>query len=302
MTYAIIGTGAIGGYYGGRLAQAGREVHFLFHSDYEHVRANGLRVDSVRGDFHLREVAAYRRTADMPPCDVVLVGLKTIQNGLLKTLLPPLLHRDTVVVLIQNGLGMEDDLRRDFPALRIAGGTAFICSSRVGAGHITHLDYGELNIGGHGGTCPSEVLDAICADFRAAGVKSSVVDLPVARWRKLVWNIPFNGLSVVLNATTAQLVGDPSSARLAEDLMREVRQGAASCGCAIPEAFVAQMMDYTRKMKPYAPSMRLDFDAKRPMEVEYIYEKPCLAAAQAGFAMKKVEMLGQELRYIAGQF
>ena len=77
MKYAIIGTGAIGGYYGGKLAKAGNEVHFLLHTDYEYVKENGLQVDSCDGSFHLDQVNAYRSTADIPPCDVILVSLKS---------------------------------------------------------------------------------------------------------------------------------------------------------------------------------------------------------------------------------
>ena len=107
LRYAIVGSGAIGGYYGGRLAHSGCDVHFLFNTEYEHVVQNGLRVDSVKGDFVINPINAYHSTADMPKCDVVLVGLKSTQNHLLPQILPPLLKPDTLVVLIQNGLGLE---------------------------------------------------------------------------------------------------------------------------------------------------------------------------------------------------
>ena len=110
MTYGIIGTGAIGGYYGGKLAHSGKDVHFLFHRDYEYVREHGLQIDSCDGSFHLDNVNAYHSTADMPKCDVVLVGLKTTNNHLLPELLAPLLHPQTIVVLIQNGIGVEADV------------------------------------------------------------------------------------------------------------------------------------------------------------------------------------------------
>lgn len=134
MKYGIIGTGAVGGYYGGRLALAGNEVHFLLHSDYDIVARNGLRVDSCDGSFTLPHVNAWRSAEDMPQCDVVLVCLKTTSNHLLATLLPPLLHKHTLVVLIQNGIGPEPDLQAMFPDLAIAAGLAFICSAKVGPG------------------------------------------------------------------------------------------------------------------------------------------------------------------------
>ena len=80
MRYGVIGTGAIGGYYGAKLAHAGQELHFLFHSDYEYVKQHGLQVDSCNGSFHLDDVNAYLHTEDMPKCDVVLVCLKSVNN------------------------------------------------------------------------------------------------------------------------------------------------------------------------------------------------------------------------------
>ena len=131
MTYAIIGIGAIGGYYGAKLARAGRDVPFLLHHDYEYVRANGLRVDSCDGDFCLPQVNAYNAPQQMPKSDVVLVGLKSTNQHLLRSLMPPLLHDRTLVVLIQNGIGLEEDVQAWFPGLALAAGLAFICSAKT---------------------------------------------------------------------------------------------------------------------------------------------------------------------------
>ena len=114
MKYAIIGTGAVGGYYGGRLANAGHDVHFLLHSDYAHVRKYGLQVESCNGSFHLPRPNIYNSVQDMPQADVVIVALKTTRNSLLSQLLPPLLHPKTLVLLIQNGIGLEADVQKMF--------------------------------------------------------------------------------------------------------------------------------------------------------------------------------------------
>ena len=144
LKYAIVGTGALGGFYGGMLARAGHDVHFLLHNDYEYVCRNGLKVDSVLGDFHLKNVNAYKQADQMPKCDVVLVCLKTTNNSILKNLLPPIIHTNTSVILVQNGLKAERELASCFTELSIAGGLAFICSNKIGKGHIAHLDYGRL--------------------------------------------------------------------------------------------------------------------------------------------------------------
>ena len=156
MKYGVIGSGAIGGYYGATLARAGQEVHFLFHSDYEYVRAQGLQVDSCDGSFHLTDVNAYRHTEDMPLCDVVLVCLKSVNNSMLNSLLPPLLHQQTLVVLIQNGIGIEEDVQKMFPDVQLAAGLAFICSAKTEPGRVNHQCYGSINLANY--SCKDEAL------------------------------------------------------------------------------------------------------------------------------------------------
>jgi 2-dehydropantoate 2-reductase len=298
LRYGVIGTGGIGGFYGGMLAHSGQDVHFLFHSDFEFVRGHGLRVDSVFGDFHLDNVHAYQHTEDMPVCDVVLVGLKTTANDLLKSLLPPLLGAETTVILIQNGLGIEEKLAADFPELSIAGGLGFICSGKFGPGHIVHAEHGKITLGSYQGD-NQKVLQQVCSDFSAAHVPSEFSNnLLTSRWKKLVWNIPYNGLTVVMNALTSDLMADLSTHQLCKDLMLEVIGAANACGVHIGSTFAQVMLDYTLDMKPYAPSMRLDFDFKRPLEIDAIYTAPLEAAEKAGFEMPKVRMLEQQLRFI----
>ncbi len=304
LKYAVIGSGAIGGYYGGMLAKSGQDVHFLFHSDYEYVRENGLKVDSINGDFKIQPIHAYRNTNDMPECDVILVCLKSTNNGILKDLLPPVIHKDTVVILIQNGLGLEEDLSEDFPFLNIAGAMAFICSSKIGDGHITHIDQGSLNIGSY--NCKDEsILQHVCSDFVTAGVECNIVDLEPARWKKLIWNIPYNGMTVVLNTTTDKLMENTDSRQLIYDLMLEVIRGANHAGkgkFSLSESLADGMMTLTDKMTPYSPSMKLDYDFHRPLEIDYIYSRPLKEARIAGYEMKKTEMLEKQLRFIESQY
>lgn len=302
LRYAVIGSGALGGYYGGRLAQAEKEVHFLFHNDYNFVKENGLTVDSVKGNFSIKNVNAYRDTREMPACDVVLVCLKTNNNYLLKSILPPLLHKDTLVVLIQNGLGLEQDLAADFPGLSIAGGMAFICSSKIGDGHIGHFDYGDLKIGLYKRQ-QSAILEQVIHDLNEANVPTEYSpDLNTARWQKLVWNIPYNGMTVVLDTTTESLMKDPDSRRMIWDLMIEVIEAASYCDAHIGEDFAHKMVHLTDNMTPYAPSMKLDFESKRKMEIEAIYTRPIQIAKDAGYAMKRVGIIEKQLRFIQNKY
>lgn len=298
LKYAIVGTGALGGFYGGMLAHAGNDVHFLFHSDYDFVCKNGLKIDSVTGNFHLENINAYHSTYQMPKCDVVLVCLKTTNNEVLKKILPPLLHARTCVIMVQNGLNIEADLAALFPNLSIAGAMAFICSNKIGEGHIAHLDYGKITIGSFQGE-NKELIRQVCNDFIASNVPAEYSDnLKESRWQKLVWNIPYNGLCVVLNATTKQLMNHTKTHELVRDLMFEVIGAAKACGVQMEEGFVKAMLDSTSVMEPYAPSMKLDFDFKRPLEIGAIYSAPLAEARRNGLDMPKVKMLQQQLQFI----
>ena len=301
MKYAVIGTGAIGGFYGGRLMRAGNEVNFLLHTDYEYVRENGLQIDSCDGSFHLDHVKAFRKTADMPEVDVILVCLKSTREHLLKEMLPPIIKSNPLVVLIQNGIGLEDDLHAIFPELQIAAGLAFICSGKVGPGHIDHQCYGSINIGNY--SCHDDALmNQFISDLKAAEIEVNTVEYLEARWKKAVWNMPFNGMTVALDTMTNKLLENPSTRQLIRDQMMEVVGAAKALGVnGVDEAFVEKMIQMTDAMTPYKPSMKLDFDDHRPMEIDYLYSKGIQQAANAGYRMHKLEMLEQELRFLEEQ-
>ena len=297
MKYGVIGSGAIGGYYGGRLAKAGQEVHFLFRSDYEYVKKNGLQVDSCDGSFHI-QANAYNNTADMPQCDVVLVCLKSVNNDKLKKLLPPLLHPRTLVVLIQNGIGVEEDVQRDFPGVQLAAGLAFICSAKTEHGRVNHQCYGSINLANY--SCKDEALmQAVVSEFREAGIETGLVEYHEARWKKAVWNMPFNGMTVALHAQTDELLKHPATRQLIREQMMEVIGAARALGVnGVDEAFVDKMIQMTDEMTPYSPSMRLDYDFHRRMEIYYLYTRPIETARKAGFRMSKLEMLEAELKFL----
>lgn len=298
MRYGIIGTGAIGGYYGAKLAHAGQEVHFLLHSDYEYVRQHGLQVDSCDGSFHLSDVNAYQQTQDMPPCDVVLVGLKTINNGKLQSLLPPLLHDHTLVVLIQNGIGVEEDVQKMFPDVQLAAGLAFICSAKTEPGVVNHQFLGSINLANY--SCRDEAqMQAVVDEFREAGIETALVEYHEARWKKAVWNMPYNGMTVALLTQTDRLMKNPSTRQLIREQMMEVVNAAQHLGVKnVDAAYADKMIAMTDAMIPYSPSMRLDYDFHRPMEIYYLYSRPLQMAREAGCPMPKLEMLEAELRFL----
>ncbi len=302
-TYAILGTGALGGFYGAQLQHAGLEVHFLVHRDYEHVCQHGLVVDSPEGNIVLPTVRAYSTVEAMPPCDVVIVALKTTQNHLLPHLLPPLLTEESVVLVLQNGLGIEEQVAAIVGAHRVMGGLCFICSNKVGPGHIRHLDYKAIAIGDYAPDYrPCGItnrMQAIAHDFERSGIPIECSpDLLLARWQKLVWNIPFNGLSVVFRASTQEIMANPAARTLAQEIIDEVVEGATACDRPISDEFVQKMIVHTDRMKPYRTSMRVDYDEQRPLEIETIIGHPLRVAQQAGATLPRIGMLYHQLQFL----
>lgn len=301
--YGVIGAGAVGGFYGAKLQQAGLEVHFLCHRDLEQVRQQGLRIESCWGDFELPVVRAYGSVAEMPTCDVVMVALKATQNHLLAEMLPRVLGPDGVVLLLQNGLGGETWVADIVGSDRVMGGLCFISSNKVGPGHIAHLDYGGIQLGDYGagytscGITPR--MKQVATDFEGAGIPIQLSqDLLQSRWTKLVWNIPFNSLSVIFGATTEQMMADPYARQLAQDLMAEVVMGAAACGRRLPETLIEEMLERTAKMAPYNTSMRLDYQRRRPLEVEAIVGTPLRTAQAQGSELVRIEMIYRQLKVL----
>lgn len=299
----VVGAGAVGGYFGARLARAGHDVQFLARSDREHLERHGLRVESVAGDFTLAPVEAHADPAAVRPVEIALVALKTTANAALPAILPRVLVPGGTVVLLQNGLG-EEERAAALPGVgAVLAGLAFVCVSKVGPGHVRHLDYGSIRLaafapgGAAAGITP--VMERLGAALEGAGVPVTLEpDWLAARWQKLVWNVPYNGLSVLLRADTGALMASPPVRALVAAMMREVTAASAAEGHSIGDAFVDEMLTGTDAMRPYLPSMRLDFDAGRPLELASMYAVPVARARAAGAPMARVEALLAELEFL----
>lgn len=295
MRIAILGAGAVGGYYGGRLAQHGEDVHFLYRSELDAVRRDGLRLESVDGNWQ-GPVAAYGSADAMPRCDVAILGFKTAQVDLLPDLLSRVLKDDGVAACLMNGLGNEEACAAVVGADRVLAGAAFICAERGKPGVVHHFAAGGLSFAPYfdAGRDRLQVLaDDLGARFRAAGVPvRSATDGRKVKWAKLVWNVPFSGLSIYYGGvTTDHLVHDPGKAAFARALMEEVLLAARADGVELDPRGIEDNFRQTAGMGAYRPSILVDFEKGRPMEHEAIVGEPLRRAEAAGIGVPRMREL-----------
>ena len=184
----------------------------------------------------------------------------------------------------------------------MAAGLAFICTAKTEPGVVNHQDYGSITIGNY--SCKDATLiAALIADLKHAGVAAAEVEYQEARWKKAVWNMPFNGMTVALDTQTDKLLANPDTSKLCYEMMREVIEAAQASGVAnLTMEFADKMMANTKIMKPYSPSMKLDYDFRRPMELYYLYTRPIEEARNVGYDMKRLEMLEAELKFKQEQY
>ncbi len=295
--FAVVGSGAVGCYYGGMLAHAGEDVHFVMRSDLEAVKANGLRIKTGGREIVLKGVKACATTAEIGPCDVVMIALKATANAVLDELIPPLLGPDTVLWTLQNGLGNEEYLAERWGAQRVVGATCFVCLNRTAPGVIEHFDKGSISLGDFR-SAPRERTHEIAACLNRAGIEARVVEnLITERWRKLLWNIPFNGLTIAAGGiTVADVLADEGLRQLARSLIHEARGAAQLLGHVIPEEFAEFQIERSLHMGPYKPSSLIDWELGRPVEVEAIWGEPWRQGTAAGASMGRLETLYRLLK------
>jgi 2-dehydropantoate 2-reductase len=324
MKVAVVGPGAVGSYYGAKLARAGHEVHFLLRSDYDQVRRHGVKILSPEGDFNIRPKCA-KTPEQIGAVDLVLISVKTTANDQLAQLLPPLVRARTALLTLQNGLGNEEVLAKLFPIEQIMGGLCFVCLNRLEPGVIQHIAHGNIEMGEFQ-RWPEPRTHDIASAFRHAGIPCRVRDnLERAHWEKLVWNIPFNGLCVASCAgtatklfpslgvsvrlspkprseeclTTDKLLADPDWFRVVRALMGEIITAGKALGHRIPEDLAGELIEKTRIMGAYRPSTLIDFQRGLPVELEALFHEPLRRAHLEGIDLPQLSRLYGILKYLS---
>ncbi|HBE96414.1 MAG TPA: 2-dehydropantoate 2-reductase [Verrucomicrobiales bacterium] len=295
-SFAIVGAGAVGSYYGARLAAAGNEVRFFLRSDFDEVSRNGIKVKSIHGDFNLPEVDCFRSPEEVGKVDVVIVAWKATANDYFEAVIGPMLHEDTTILTLQNGMGNVERLSELFGLERVLGGMCFVCINRMKAGVIHHVG-GGLIVMGEVQPASTSRLEVLVDIFEAAKIACQGAPvLELVQWRKLVWNISFNGLCITEGGiTTRDLLAQDGGEERVRAIMAEVVSIAGALGYEIPAEFIDDQIEITGPMGSYRPSSMIDFMEGREVELESIWGEPLRRAKAAGVETPLTDTLYEEL-------
>ena len=287
MRVGIFGSGGIGGYFGGRLAQAGTQVSFIARGAHlEALRRDGLRVESVRGDFHLDPVHATDDPAEVGEVDVVVLGVKTWQIPEAGEAIRPMLGPHTAVLTLQNGVEAPARLGEVVGRERVIPGLARIFSDVRAPGRIRHIGGPASLTFAEEGNAPSERVERLRQALRAADVTVEVpADIQVALWEKFLFVVPMGGLGALSRAPIGILRSLPETRRLLEEAMHEIAAVAAARDIALPGDAVARAMAFV-DAQPEAgtSSLQRDIAAGRPSELEAWTGSVVRLGAEAGVA------------------
>jgi len=290
---AIIGSGAIGGYYGARLAQHGHNVHFLVRSDFQTVTQTGWTIRSTSGDFQLppEHFHAHTSPAQFPPVDLIVLTLKSTAADQYDSLITPLLGPHTAILTLQNGLGNEQLLADRFGPHRIIAGLAWICSTRTAPGVINHTFGGKIQLSDYVGGATNRAK-SVAHLFNHSNIEAEVLsDVRTGKWRKLAWNVAFSGLGTILDLPTDRILSTEAGVQLVSALVREIIAIAAAQGVSIPDEFADEIVPFTRKMGAYRTSMQIDRKLGRPMELDPIFAAPLRYARQSDVPCPRLSTL-----------
>jgi 2-dehydropantoate 2-reductase len=301
LTFSIIGAGAIGGFYGTRLLRAGYRVRFFDHFCARELQARGMEVLTAGRIEPFKDLEVYDSLPNVPPSDRVIICLKTTQNKWLESHLHALTTPLGVVLTMQNGYGIEADLARAAAGVPIFGALCFVGVRKLTPTRIEHLHFGQISLAEYlaEGRSPCGQLPLIAQELRRTQLPVEEADsLEELRWKKLLWNIPFNGLSVVLNTTVDTLSTSEPGRTMVRELMNEVRSLAVAAGHPVTESFAQALFDRTAHLKNYSTSLKSDYDQKRSMEVETMFQRPVNLAHQLGVAVPRLEFLLSQLNFV----
>jgi 2-dehydropantoate 2-reductase len=278
MRVAVIGSGGVGGFVGGRLAKAGHDVAFLARGEHlRALRATGLRVQSTDGDFEIPSVTATDRPDELGPADLFLFTVKTYDTEAAAAPLKPLLQPGATVLTLQNGIDNHERIDAVLGAGVALPGTIRLETSIAEPGLIAHTSKGHLirfgEVSRHAagaGSSQSERVERLRLAFEEAGLTVSVPpDMGVELWDKFLFIVPFSALTTLARAPIGEILAAPDLTATLSDLLAEAAAVAKAEGVDFGSDVVEQRLRWMRRLHPeFKSSMQRDLERSKPLEID----------------------------------
>jgi len=295
---AVMGAGAVGGYFGARLATAGNEVAFIARGKHlEAMQKDGLKVKSLHGDFHIRSPFT-AEPKEIGPVDLVLFCVKSYSTEEAAEKLAPLVGKETIILSLQNGVDNPDKIARIWGQSRTLAGVVYIGAQVLTPGTIRHSAGGRIVLGELDGEM-SGTSQRVHQLFAAAQVPCAIsTEIRKVMWGKLVWNAPFCAIACLARATAQEIVESDALKKLAIDCMEEVRQAAECQGIGLGPEVIEEALKLSRGLGDFKPSMLQDLEAGKPLEHEAFNGIVVKLLRQAGKAAPVNGILYAALKFL----
>jgi 2-dehydropantoate 2-reductase len=285
MRVAVFGAGAVGGFFGAKLAAVSNSVAFIARGAHLDVlRREGLTIDSFQGNLHVQDALFTDSPGEVGPVDLILFCVKSYDTESGARAVAPMMEKETVVLSLQNGVDNADKIARLWGAQRTLAGVVYLGSQLSQPGRIKHSAGGRIVFGALDGQIhqPTRAIERVLAAAQIPCESSS--DIRQAQWRKLLWNAPFCAISCLTRAHMKEIVESAALPKLALDCMAEVREAAKSQGVDLDAALFEETLNFSKTLGSFKPSMLQDLEGRKPLEFEAFNGIVVNLLAQAGKA------------------
>jgi 2-dehydropantoate 2-reductase len=266
---AVMGAGAVGGYFGARLAAASNDVVFIARGRHlAALRREGLNLESAQGNLQIRDALFTDDPTEVGAVDLVLFCVKSYDTEPTAANLASLIGDRTIILSLQNGVDNADKIAQRWGNERTLAGVVYIGSQLLRPGTIKHSSGGKIVLGELDGRV-HETTQAVERVLASAQISCEVSGaIQNIQWRKLLWNAPFCAISCLTHATVKEIVESDSLTKLALDCMTEVRAAAKTQAIDLDPALFDETLNFSKSLGDFKPSMLQDLEAGKPLEYE----------------------------------
>ena len=269
MRVAVMGAGAVGGYFGARLAAASNDVAFIARGPHlAAMRQQGLTLESPQGNLHIRDALFTDDLSQVGAVDLVLFCVKSYDTDATAAKLLSLIGDRTIILSLQNGVDNADKIAQRWGQQRTLAGVVYIGSQLLQPGKIKHSSGGRIVFGELDGQV-HETTQAVERLLSSARISCEVSGaIRNIQWRKLLWNAPFCAISCLTRTNVKEIVESDSLTKLALDCMKEVREAAQAQAIDLDPALFEETLNFSKSLGEFKPSMLQDLEAGKPLEYE----------------------------------